>query len=189
MKRASFLAALGGCALAPTAVSPLAARAASLPGETALTPLFKGGRPFLTLTPPDGSRALAWLDTDGSGFITRAFAQRAGLALLNGRAALPKFAEPLPPVGGDGMLPIIDPDPKDPILAGIDLQLGSSWFAGRVWTIDYRNEQILWHPDGHSITADAINPVKLHFPTPGYPSVPVVVEGELVEMMLDTAAS
>jgi hypothetical protein len=168
---------------------PAVARAGSLPGEVDLPALFTGGRPFLTLTPPDGSRATAWLDTAGSGFITRAFATRAGLAVTNGRAALPKFAEPVPPVGGDGMLPVIDPDPGDKILAGVDIQLGVSWFAGRVWTIDYRNEQIMWHPDGHSITADAINPVPLHFPAPGYASLPVVVDGKLVEMFLDTAAS
>lgn len=190
MKRASFLSALSCAVVAPAAgVAPGVARASSLPGEVDLPALFQGGRPFLTLTPPDGSRAIAWLDTDGSGFVTRAFAARNGLAVTNGRAALPKFAEPLPPVGGDGMLPVIDPDPSDKILAGVDIQLGSSWFARRVWTIDYRNEEVMWHPDGHSITADAINPVNLHFPSPGYPSLPVVVDGKLVEMMLDTAAS
>ncbi|HZV78520.1 MAG TPA: hypothetical protein VFF60_02785 [Candidatus Binatus sp.] len=182
-------ASLAGGVLAGT-TDPARALAAGVPyKEIELPALFRGGRPFLRLTAGDGSHAIAWLDTNGSGFISNAFAQRMHLTISNGRATLPTFSEQLPPVGGDGTLPVIAVDPSDAILAGVDIQLGSSWFAGRVWTIDYRNEKITWHEDGHSITADAINPVKLHFPMPGYPSLPIVVEGELVEMMLDTAAS
>jgi hypothetical protein len=187
VRRGPFIGALACSALAP---SLLRAAGAPPPPDVDLPALYKGGRPFLRLTAVDGSRVLAWLDTDGSGFITRAAAKRLGLSFnASGRAALPAFAEQLPPVGGDGTLPVIDPDPKDPVLAGIDVQLGATWFAGRVWTIDYRNEQIVWNVDGHDITSDAINPVKLHFQHAIYPTLPVVVEGELIEMSLDTAAT
>ncbi|MBV8172633.1 MAG: hypothetical protein JO219_11955 [Candidatus Eremiobacteraeota bacterium] len=193
MRRAWFLRGAGASAAALGLMDGANVGSALAAGTAApdldLPALFKGGRPFLHLSASDGSRALAWLDTDGGGFIANSFAQRTRSPVNNGRAALPQFVPPLPPVGGDGTLPVIAPDPKDAILAGVDVQLGSSWFAGRVWTIDYRNQAITWHPDGRSITSDAINPVKLHFPTPNYPSLPVVVEGELIEMMLDTAAS
>jgi hypothetical protein len=182
--RRSFIGAIGAAALLP-----LAAGAAGTPPppDVELPALFRGGRPFARLTAAGDARVIAWLDTDGSGFITRAAAQR--LALTIGRAPLPAFVEQVPALGGDGTLAVIDPDPKDPILAGIDVQLGGSWFAKRVWTIDYRNEHILWHADGRAIAADAINPVQLHFSKGGYPEVPVVVEGELIPMYLDTAAS
>jgi hypothetical protein len=186
MRRAPFIAGLACVALAPGL-----SRAAGTPppADVELPGFFKGGRPFLRLTCNDGSHAIAWLDTDGGGFITKALALRQRLTVVGGRTSLPAFVDQLPPIGGDGTLPVIDPDPKDAILAGIDLQLGGSWFAGRVWTIDYRNDQILWHPDHHAIASDAINPVKMHFPAGPYPTLPVVVEGELIEMALDTAAS
>jgi hypothetical protein len=185
MRRAPFIAGLTSAALAP-----VVSRAAGTPSpaDVELPGFFKGGRPFLRLTLNDGSHAIAWLDTDGGGFISKALVARQHLNVVVGRAQLPTFVDQLPPIGGDGTLAVIDPDPKDAILAGIDLQLGGSWFAGRVWTIDYRNDQILWHPDNHAVASDAINPVKLHFSGP-YPTLPVVVEGELIEMALDTAAS
>jgi hypothetical protein len=186
MRRAPFIAGLTCAALAPAL-----SRAAGTPppADVELPGFFKGGRPFLRLTLNDGSHAIAWLDTDGSGFISKALVARQHLNVVGGRAPLPAFVDQLPPIGGDGALAVIDPDPKDAILAGIDLQLGGSWFAGRVWTIDYRNDQILWHPDNHAVASDAVNPVKLHFTSGSYPTLPVVVEGELIEMALDTAAS
>lgn len=185
MRRGPFIGALACSALLPSVV-----RAVETPApDVELPAVFKGGRPFLRLTASEGTHVVAWLDTAGASFVTKALATRLRLPVTNGRALLPAFAERLPPLGGDGTLAVIDPDPKDQILAGIDIQLGGSWFAGRVWTIDYRNSRIVWLADGRAIAADAINPVAMHFPKGPYPTIPVIVESDLIEMALDTAAT
>lgn len=192
MRRAPFIGTLLGGAMLPllgVARTPARAAGPSAP-DVELPALFRGGRPFLRLTCSDGSKAAAWLDTDGAGFVSKTLADRLRLPISGGRVALPAFAEQLPPFGGDGTLPIVDTvTPKDPILDGVDLQLGGAWFAGRIWTIDYRNERIIWHADGHSVTEDAIVPTKMIFPKGPYPVIPVVVASELLTMDLDTAAS
>jgi hypothetical protein len=169
----------------------MSARAAgSSAPDVELPSVFRGGRPFLRLTASDGSKVLAWLDTAGGGFVSKALVDRLRLPTSGGRAPLPSFAEQVPPLGGDGTLPIVDTlVPKDPILDGVDIQLGGTWFANRVWTIDYRNQRIIWHADRHSVTDDAIQPIKMIFPDGPYPVIPVVVSGELIKMKLDTAAS
>ena len=187
MRRRAFLGGIAAGALAPAL-----ARADIPPilADVHLPATFRGGRPFLTLTTVDGVKILAWLDTDGSGFITRGLTNRLRLAVSAKRAALPIFRERVPLPGGDGSLPVIDDPPKsDAILAGVDVQLGGSWFAGRVWTIDYRNEQVIWHPDGRAIAADAVNPVRMIAPVGAYPIIPVIVNGQALPMALDTAAS
>lgn len=192
MRRAPFISALLGGAMLPLlggSAAPVRAAGSSAP-DVELPAVFRGGRPFLKLTSSDGSKVLVWLDTDGSGFVSKALVDRLHLPVSGGRAPLPQFAEQLPPLGGDGTLPILDTiTPKDPILEGVDAQLGGTWFAGRVWTIDYRNEHIIWHADGHSVTDDAIQPIKMIFPNGPYPVIPVVVGSELIKMNLDTAAS
>jgi hypothetical protein len=181
---------LSGAMLPLVSTATRARAAGSSAPDIELPALFHGGRPFLKLTASDGSKVTAWLDTDGSGFVSKGLVDRLHLPASGGRAALPSFGEQIPPVGGDGTLPIVDTlTPKDPILEGVDVQLGGTWFAGRVWTIDYRNERIVWHADGHSVTEEAIQPIKMIFPNGPYPVIPVVVAGELIKMNLDTAAS
>ena len=172
------------------AAVPQAACAASAP-DVDLPVVFRGGRPFLSLNVQgDNSKALAWLDSNGSGFISKQLADRLHLPVAGGHAKVPSFVQPIPPVGGDGMLPVVDTlTPKDPILDGVDLQLGATWFAGRVWSIDYRNQHMTWHPDNHSVTDDAILAIRMIFPNGPYPVIPVVVVGDLLKMDLDTAAS
>ena len=41
----------------------------------------------------------------------------------------------------DGLLPVIRPDPSDPIFAGIAGQFGATWFQGRIACFDYRRGQ------------------------------------------------
>lgn len=187
MTRESFIAALLGAAVAPINVAniPPIRPDVDLPSE------FLGGRPFLRLTTSDGTRVLVWLDTAGSGFITEALVRRLNLTTHGKRAAVPLFREEVPPPGGDGLLPILLGSQNDPLLAGIDIQFGGTWFARRVWTIDYRNQKIVWHSDGHGVASDAVNPVPMKFTDElkQYPLIPVIVEGEQILMALDTAAS
>jgi len=204
MRRAFFIAGLlGGAAAlparAPSALAPapgasVGRRIAEIPPigpDVDLPGVFVGGRPFLRLTTADGTRVLAWLDTDGSGFVTEALVRRLNLAVTGRRAAVPIWREQCPPPGGDGLLPILPATEKDPILAGIDVQLGGTWFAHRVWTIDYRNQKIVWHSTGGAAASDAVNPVPMKFMDERklYPLIPVIVEGEVITMVLDTAAS
>ena len=190
MRRSRFLTALAGSAAFPLlANAPQPARGAS-PPDVELPAVFHGGRPFLNLNANDGSKILAWLDTNGSGFVSKALVDRLRLPVTGGRAPLPSFVQTIPPLVGDTTLPVVDTvTPKDPILEGIDVQLGASWFAGRVWSIDYRNQHMKWHPDNHYVTDDAIVSFKMIFPNGPYPVIPVVVAGELFKMDLDTAAS
>ena len=190
MRRAHFLTTLLGTAALPALANvPLPARGASAP-DVELPAVFHGGRPFLNLTASDGSKILAWLDTNGSGFVSKTLVDRLHLPASGGRAPLPKFVQNVPTLAADAMLPVVDTvTPNDPILTGVDVQLGASWFAGRVWSIDYRNQRMIWHPDNHSLTDDAIVSFKMIFPNGPYPVIPVVVAGELFKMDLDTAAS
>ena len=189
MRRGHFVAAVLG------AVAGASSRAvANIPPilpDVELPAVFLGGRPFLRLTAADGTRALVWLDTDGSGFVTETLVRRLNLSVTGKRAAVPIWREQVPPPGGDGLLPILPANENDPLLVGIDVQFGGTWFAQRVWTIDYRNQQIVWHSTGIAAASDAVNPVRLKFSDDRklYPLVPVIVDGELIPMALDTAAS
>jgi len=205
MRRATFIAALIGGAVAMPARSGArlaSALGASSPGglladippiqpDIELPGVFLGGRPFLRLTTANGTRVLAWLDTDGSGFITEALVRRLNLAVTGMRAAVPIWREQCPPPGGDGLLPMLPAGQNDPLLAGIDIQLGGTWFAHRVWTIDYRNQKIVWHSTNGAAASDAVNPVPMKFTDDRrlYPLIPVIVEREVITMALDTAAS
>lgn len=204
MRRGLFLTALLGSAVALQRGS----RAAVAATLAVLTPIelanlppvrpdvdlpadFLGGRPFLRLTTALGSRVLVWLDTDGSGFISESLVRRENLTTHGRRAAVPLFREEVPPPGGDGLLPILSASDVDPITAAVDIQFGGTWFAQRVWTIDYRNQKIVWHGDGRAAATDSINQVALKFTDERklYPVVPVIVDGEPIPMALDTAAS
>jgi hypothetical protein len=188
MKREIFLTTLAGFALSLR--SKALADIPPIVPDIELPGVFLRGRPFLRPTTADGTRVLAWLDTDGSGFITEALVRKLGLAVSGKRAAVPLWREQVPAVGGDGLLPIL-PATSDPILAGIDIQFGGSWFAHRVWTIDYRNQKIVWHSSGGAAASDAVNPVPLRFTDESkqYPMIPVVISGDVIPMTLDTAAS
>src|SRR5689334_2405884 len=65
-------------------------------------------------------RLRIWLDTDGSGFVTRRCVQRLGLSANANHVALPPVV--VQPTTSDRRLPIIDPDTSDKIFAGLDAQ-------------------------------------------------------------------
>lgn len=86
---------------------------------------------------PDGAELAFWLDNDGDGFLfsdvlARYHIEGADPDLF--AHLLPRREIP-PPARN---LPVIARDPAEPLFAGIDGQLGASWFAGRVVELDYR---------------------------------------------------
>src|SRR6185312_15594925 len=140
MQRRSFLSL--------AAAAPLLGLTTPLSEELALPVELRGGRFFATPRLATGGIFACWLDTDGGGFVfARALARLSLPTRSNGMrrlAELPHFdpTHGLPPlVRNDGALPIFDPknaDAADPILQGFDAQLGGSWFADRVWRMDFK---------------------------------------------------
>ncbi len=80
-------------------------------------------------------RLRIWLDTDGSGFVTRRCVETLGLTVAANHTALPDPV--MQPTALSGRLPVFDPDPADSIFAGIDAQFGATWFQGRTVSLDY----------------------------------------------------
>jgi hypothetical protein len=73
--------------------------------------------------------------------------------------------------------------------------LGSAWFADRVWTLDYPNARLLYHDRGSTSPAAAPCWTPLGFQTTSdgwrtnhFPRVTMRVDGESIEMLLDTGA-
>lgn len=130
-----------------------------------------------------GRRLRIWLDTDGSGFVTEGCAKALG---LSGRAVV--LPPPVvPPLAGEGRLPVFAPDPADRIFHGIDAQFGAGWFAGRVVLLDYPRARLEMLPEaGAQAGALGRAPMML---AGGFATVPVTVGDERVEMTFDTAAT
>jgi len=141
-------------------------------------------------------RLRIWLDTDGSGFVTRRCVEMLGLSVAANHTALPDPV--MQPTALAGRLPVFDPDPADSIFADIDAQFGATWFQGRIVSLDYPRGrlQLLAPSDAPSGTQGRAT---LHFQTgPNgdridgrqYPRVEVTIDGnERVPMSFDTAAS
>ena len=141
-------------------------------------------------------RLRIWLDTDGSGFVTRRCVETLGLTVAANHTTLPDPV--LQPAALSGRLPVFDPDPADSIFAGIDAQFGATWFQGRTVSLDYPRGrlQVLAPSEASSGTKGRAT---LHFQTGPdgnridgrqYPSVDVAIDGnERVTMSFDTAAT
>ena len=80
-------------------------------------------------------RLRIWLDTDGSGFVTRRCVEMLGLSVAANHTTLPDPV--MQPTALAGRLPVFDPDPADSIFADIDAQFGATWFQGRMVSLDY----------------------------------------------------
>lgn len=138
-------------------------------------------------------RLALWVDTDGSGFIRSTVVDKLRLRMgAQHTAYLPPLAEnAFPPVmGNGGALPILnDADvSSDPIYSGVDGQLGWTWLAGRIWTIDY----IGWHfyQDYDAPPVPNNDRVPLLFDRNNrYPQIIVKVGGIAYRAVIDTAAS
>lgn len=77
-----------------------------------------------------------------------------------------------------------------------DGMLGQQWFAGRVWTFDYPNQKLLWRASGDLPVHDKSHEVKLAFKTNAsgkrannFARLPIEIDGETVNFLLDTGAS
>jgi hypothetical protein len=130
MTRGALLA-LGLAALATPPASAQPSPVRGVPSR------LRANRFLLIGRAPDGAELAFWLDNDGDGFI---FADVLARYRIDGAdpgafARLLPHGE-IPPPGS--RIPVIARDPAEPLFAGIDGQLGASWFAGRVVGLDYR---------------------------------------------------
>ena len=190
MKRSRFLSLAAAVPLLGTATCPGAAQIVDVPAE------LRGGRFFAVPKTLDGRTFACWLDTNGSGFIFDWAVSDFGLQARdagNGHriAALPAFSAaasvPALPSGNPDLM-VFDRsrgDRRDPVLAGFAAQLGGSWFANRVWRLDFPGKTLALLPDplpAQSTTAT------LGFDRV-YPQVQVVAGSQSVLMALDIAAS
>jgi hypothetical protein len=78
----------------------------------------------------------------------------------------------------------------------VDGYLGQGWFSGRVWTIDYLRQRLLWRAKGDVPQHTPLDEVLLHFPkaADGLPiasfaRITIRVEGEPVDLLFDTGAT
>ena len=74
--------------------------------------------------------------------------------------------------------------------------LGQQWFAGRVWTFDYPNKTLLWRAASDLPQHDKEHELKLGFKTApsgrrinNFARIPIEVDGETIDFVLDTGAS
>lgn len=74
--------------------------------------------------------------------------------------------------------------------------LGAPWFAGRVWTFDYPAERLLLRSAGDVSPPGAGSRVTLGFQsdsagrrTSHFPRIPVVVDGDTLDLLFDTGAT
>jgi hypothetical protein len=78
---------------------------------------------------------------------------------------------------------------------GTDGILGQHWFDGRVWTFDYPGHRLLLRPAGDLPRHSPEHRVPLGFqhdsngrPTVHFPRIRVLIDGETVDLLLDTGA-
>lgn len=186
MQRRSFLTL--------AAVAPLLG-ATQPSDEIALPVELRGGRFFALPRLANGSTFACWLDTDGSGFVFAHAVKRLTLPTrsdgMRSLTRLPRFdpTRAVPPlVRNGGELPIFDPkdgDAADPILQGFDAQLGGSWFADRVWRLDFARPAM-------SLRLTPLPALLANLPVTFdrvYPRTTVTISGETVSMSVDIAAS
>jgi hypothetical protein len=154
---------------------------------------FQAGRAFVMPRINERRRLALWLDSDGSGFLRSSVVSELHLQTTAAHMAyFPAVMEPGFPavIGEHGALPVLDDTQaaSDPILSGIDGQLGWSWLADRIWTIDYAGKRL--YQDYASPPYPDADRVPLQFDAQHrYPQAELTIEGAAYRAALDTAAT
>ena len=171
LNRSQFIIATAGAALCMGAT-----------GDLRIPTQLRGGRFFAVPKLHDGSTLACWLDTDSNGFIFSDTVSRLKLATHNDAGGA-TYATP--PVLGVGALLVIDRPASDPIMRGVDAQIGAPWFAGHTWEFDYRVGTLTRL--AHGLTAGK-NTVEVGVDK-NFARVLVTVDGTGYNTSLDSAAT
>ena len=150
----------------------------------------------------DGKEMKFFTDTGGGLFVTEEVVVRLGLSTFQskGDSGEPERMAVLPQFSQDATIPPLD-TPRGALPIGsskgrpYDGMLGQAWFRDRVWTFDYARGQLKLHTVGPRAT-DPIHSVELGFPVDrrghretNFPRVQIKVDGESMDMLLDTGAT
>jgi hypothetical protein len=101
---------------------------------------------------------------------------------------------PWPP-GPVGTAPLMVIEPPPGFGEGRSGFLGRTWFADRVWTLDYPGRRLIWHPDGApDSTAAGWLPLGFQTDSAGqrtthFPRIQAVVDGDTLDLLFDTGAT
>ncbi|HZH02640.1 MAG TPA: hypothetical protein VEY30_02580 [Myxococcaceae bacterium] len=181
-----------------------AAKTAAVPDAArALPVVFRENRIFLNAVTEQGQPVAFYVASGGKTFLRASAARHLQLPVARRReggtvfeaAVWPAFGLALPPPAADGAtLPVL-PDGQLPPFSGLERTdgiLGRSWFAARVWTLDYPGKQmLLW--EGSPPPGDPTHTLPLRLPEgaagAGGPRVTVLLAGEPAELALDTGVT
>lgn len=185
MNRTAFLRALSAAPLATALPATAALHASDLPA------VLRGGRLFAIPKTPDGREFRCWLDTDGSGFVFDDVVRKYHLPTDGKSAHLPAFraASSIPAPSRDGGVLTIHVRSADeraePILQDFEAQLGGSWFADRIWHLDFRKGALalLGSPLRAAQATAPLTMKKI------YPRVELEIAGKGMPASFDIAAS
>jgi hypothetical protein len=190
---------------------PVAGRllAAEAPrGPVRLPVEYAADRFFATPVTASGKTLRLYTDSGGGLFLLAGTVQRLGLPsrkvgegeqkidVTDWPAFRPDAALP-PPLGNDGVLPILpDEQAKHGFPEPVDGLLGQAWFSGRVWTWDYPAKRLLWLPDGGLPAVPESHRVTLGFKTDkdgkrvaDFPRIQATIDGETLDLLFDTGAT
>lgn len=182
-----------------------------LPGPRArlVATKFEAGRLLAAPVSQDGDTTFLFLDTGGGGnLLSDAVAARLGLPVRtepNGARTAPApgtgtwrdlpLARSGPPAPGRFHVVSAERSPMQPLfVTALGGLLAGGWFADRVWTMDYPHHQLWLRDAPPRETGREWIPIYLRTDAQGrhptnLPRLRVVVDGDTLDMLLDTGAS
>ncbi len=158
----------------------------------------------------NGVRLKFYTDSGGGALIYRSVVDTLHLPVLHeeidgkntDEVMLPRFRKDsaIPsPLGHEGKLFVLPDDQRLPIFdSDMSGLLGQQWFAGRVWTWDYPNHQLLLRVQGDLPKVSATHRVLLGFkmnqqgqrdPSLSFARIRATVDGRSIDLLFDTGAS
>ena len=182
-----------------TALLPFGVSCNHQPAADVLPSEFEDNRIFLIPMTTEGKVVRFATDTGGGwNAIKRSVVEELDLmdALVDDSVSFPAFRPdrgiPGNPLFNNGNLVVVDDSELD---VDIDGFLGGRWFGNKVWEFDYLNERLSVHAGVDGLAGTTTDEVELGFQvdkhgrrTMHFPRMPIEVDGETLEMLLDTGA-
>ena len=163
---------------------------------TMLPARFEEHRIFLSVATRNHDTLNLYTDTGGGLFVLGHVADRFGWPDSTGvdlRQVALREDLPVPLGSQDSLIPIFRPAEHG--ASAHDGMLGQAWFADRVWEIDYGAKTLSLHAETPRLGAEW-SAVALGFLTDSlgarvlsFPRMPIVVDGDTLQMLLDTGAT